>query len=95
MSSPYAYVRYIYIFIHIVGYLRHVRIVRLRNSRRSGVFPVPCQGQPTRAEESQAVNESLFASRRLTSCCQATAVNTWMTWEGERSRDRASSDITR
>jgi hypothetical protein len=30
---------------------------------------------PCRAEDSQAVNESLFASHRLTSCCLATAVN--------------------
>jgi hypothetical protein len=35
---------------------------RLRNSRRSGVFSVPCRAEPNRA-----VNESLIASNRLAS----------------------------
>jgi hypothetical protein len=46
----------------------------------------PCRAEQSRselrkAEPIQAVNKSLFASHRLTSCCQATAINTWMMQE--------------
>jgi hypothetical protein len=40
---------------------------QLRNSRRSGVFFVPCRAEPNRAEPSRAVNGSLIESHRLAS----------------------------
>jgi hypothetical protein len=58
-----------------VAYLSNARTVvskhfpRLRNSRRSGVFSVPSRTEPSSDESSCVI------------CCQATAINTWITQE--------------